>query len=305
MTKHDSFTHRRLGLACAVAVLAACGGDSNASMTRSALTAVCVDDDDVPAGAWVCPESRTLACDELDDATLYLVESEGDECAGEALLVSESGPFPPGTHVITISDSSGDSECTTELTVVDDDAPVLEPQTIELWPPNHKLHEIAVGDCVRAIDACDGDLRAEFTWASSDEPVDDIGDGHHEPDILLSDDCQRVSLRAERQGPKDGRVYRLGVRVSDDAGNVVDGECAVIVDHDQRGVAGADSGEAYRVVFDGSAGGPVCGDVTEPPPPVDADAGSDEDSDAGDEGASLDDDTAADNGRVTLADGGT
>src|SRR5688572_8052749 len=64
--KYDSFTHRRLGLACAVAMLAACDGDSNASVTRSALTAVCVDDDDVPVGAWVCPEPRTLACDELD-----------------------------------------------------------------------------------------------------------------------------------------------------------------------------------------------------------------------------------------------
>jgi hypothetical protein len=44
----------------------------------------------------------------------------------------------------------------------------------------------------------------------------------------------------------------------------------VIVDHDQRGLVGADSGEAYRVLFDGlsNQGGPVCdGTPPENPPP--------------------------------------
>jgi len=308
MAKHQHDIPGRLQLACAIAMLAAaCDGDSNrgSARARSALTAVCVDVADLPVGAWACPEPRTLQCSEIDEQTLYLVEPEGDACAGDALLVSQAGPLTPGTHVITISDEDGDAECTTELTVVDDEAPALAAQTISLWPPNHELHAISIADCVRATDDCDGELQAEFIWASSDEPVDDIGDGHHQPDILLDEDCQHVAVRAERQGPKDGRVYRLGVRVTDDGGNSTDGECTVIVDHDRRGVAGADSGEAYRVVFDGSAGGLTCDGASEPPP-RDEDAGSDEDADAGDLGVAAGNPAgvAGSNARVSLADGG-
>jgi hypothetical protein len=140
----------------------------------------------------------------------------------------------------------------------------LEPHDINLWPPNHKFHSIAVEDCVTVIDSCDqGGLRAEFVWASSDEPVDATGDGHHAPDIQLGEDCQEVQVRSERQGPSDGRVYTLAVRVVDRAGHVSEAECHVIVDHDQRGVLGSDSGEAYRVRFD--VGDLAC-DGTPPPP---------------------------------------
>jgi hypothetical protein len=169
---------------------------------------------------------------------------------------------------VTVRNAAGTTLCSTTIEVQDEVAPVLTEHSIALWPPNHKFHEIAVEDCVSVVDSCDGALRGEFIWASSDEPVDDKGDGHHAPDIQLSADCTRVSVRAERQGPKDGRVYKLGVRVVDGSGNTSVGECTIVVDHDQRGVVGADSGEAYRVSFDGSQGGPVCdGEPDEPPPP--------------------------------------
>jgi hypothetical protein len=155
------------------------------------------------------------------------------------------------------------------VTVNDSTPPVLETHTISLWPPNHKFHDVRVEDCVSAVDACDGSLRGEFIWASSDEPIDDIGDGHHSPDIGRSADGTKVCVRSERQGPKDGRVYKLGVRVTDRSGNAVEGVCAVIVDHDKRGVVGADSGEKYRMTFDSDGGlGAACaGDPDEPPPP--------------------------------------
>lgn len=131
--------------------------------------------------------------------------------------------------------------------------------TVNLWPPNHKFHEIAVGDCVSAIDACGGELQGEFTWASSDEPIDDIGDGHFGPDVGLGRDSSHACVRSERQGPKDGRVYKLGVRLTDANGQTAESECLVIVDHDQRGVKGHDSGEAYRIQFDAMHTGLQCG----------------------------------------------
>jgi hypothetical protein len=137
-------------------------------------------------------------------------------------------------------------------------APVLTPKVSTLWPPNHKFHTFHVSDCVSIAAVCDPALHAEFIWASSDEPVDDLGDGHFAPDIEVDADCGGVRLRAERQGPKDGRVYTLGVRVVDGDGHRVESQCRVIVDHDQRGVVGADSGEAYRITFDGKDGNPAC-----------------------------------------------
>jgi len=140
---------------------------------------------------------------------------------------------------------------------------VASPQTLFLWPPNHKFHTIDVSDCVHFEGVCDDNLSAEFVWGSSDEPVDDLGDGHFAPDILF-DDCGRVQLRAERQGPRHGRVYKLGVHVVDGRGVASDVTCSVIVDHDQRGVDGSDSGESYRVTPSDPSTGAVCNGV----PPV-------------------------------------
>jgi hypothetical protein len=258
-------------LCCALScALVACDEDEASVSAAALLTAECESADDIPDDAWVCPADRVLECGA--DATVFVVSDEGTSCAGEDVVLSEDGPFALGEHTITISDEDGNALCSAEVTVVDTEAPVLEEHAVQLWPPNHKLHEIAVEDCVTVTDACDGELEAEFVWASSDEPADDIGDGHHQPDIGVSDDGSVACVRAERQGPRDGRVYKLGVRVVDGAGNETLGECLVIVDHDQRGVTGVESAEAYRVAFDGSEDGLAdCGpEGGEPPPEVDA-----------------------------------
>jgi hypothetical protein len=137
--------------------------------------------------------------------------------------------------------------------------PVVTANTIALWPPNHKLHTIDLNDCVSL--SCGAPGSASFLYATSDEPVDDIGDGHHSPDIGI-DEAGNVCVRAERQGPKNGRVYHLGVQLDD--GTV--SECTIIVDHDQRGVEGQDDGEAYRVTFDGTATELAACDPVEVPP---------------------------------------
>lgn len=225
--------------------------------------------DELPSDAWVCPEARTVECTSgtgrVHVDTLYVPDTEGQSCADTALSVSHAGPFAPGQHTISVTDAEGAELCSATLNVVDTTPPELTEHTIQLWPPNHKFHTIAVEDCVSFVDACAGEIRGEFIWATSDEPEDDKGDGHHAPDIVL-DDCGHVRVRAERAGPKNGRVYTLGVRVVDGGGNAVEGACKVIVDHDQRGVQGMDDGESYRIVFDGSQGGPACDGVADDPP---------------------------------------
>ena len=254
----------------------ACGG-SGVPVTglEAGLSVACVAPDAIPEDGWRCGQERTLTCHEVGEAVLY-VEDEGGLTCQEPLDLSNAGPFAAGEHTVSVLDNAGEPVCSANLVVVDDDPPELETQTIQLWPPNHKFHTIGVEDCVRAVDGCEGELQGEFVWASSDEPIDSIGDGHHAPDILLSDDCRSVQVRAERQGPKDGRVYKLGVRFVDAAGNTAEEACQVIVDHDQRGATGVDSGEAYRVTFDGADGGPSCDGRPEEPPTADDPPASDD-----------------------------
>jgi hypothetical protein len=211
-----------------------------------------------------CVESRSPGLEAEDTASAASAGSKGRKPGGRP-----SGT-PAGDGVLVAADG-GSADCEGDAGPAS--ATVLEARDLSLWPPNHKLHEISVADCVRVVSGC-GPFRGEFLWASSDEPIDDKGDGHHAPDILVSEDCEVVSLRSERQGPKDGRVYKLGVRVFDGEGEVTDAVCAVVVDHDQRGVIAADSGDSYRVAFDGTQDFPACGEPgepDEPPPPADDD----------------------------------
>src|SRR5688572_10419186 len=116
MENRNLTNYPRALLLCAIAMLVACDSDTGVGVTGAALSAACVDTDvALPPNTWLCPESRTFECGEAEDATIFLVEPEAATCGGELLDVSDSGPFPPGSHEITISDSDGEAECTAEL----------------------------------------------------------------------------------------------------------------------------------------------------------------------------------------------
>lgn len=233
--------------------VAACNGEDLGS-GAAPLTVQCVDvGAPIPAGAWICGEARTVECDSLAGAHvdfIYAQLGSTTTCGDAELTVSLPGPFLVGPHAITVSGSiSGGPAaqiCASDLTVVDTVAPVVTPHETELWPPNHKLHHLSVADCVTAVDTCDGALKVWLTSASSDEPENDLGDGNTDPDIVNLG-CDGVDLRAERQGPADGRVYTLGFHVEDASGHGVDGTCRVVVPHDQGGKSTVDSGPAYAV----------------------------------------------------------
>ncbi|MDB4989191.1 MAG: hypothetical protein JWN04_4369, partial [Myxococcaceae bacterium] len=232
------------------------------------LQSVCVASGaQAPAGAWLCPGPLTLQCAAAPLPVIYVSDPQNPSCAPAPLLTDPISMTTLGAQPVRVRRANGDLVCETTVSVVDSAPPVLTPKVQNIWPPNHKFHSFGVEDCIGVVDACDPALHAEFIWASSDEPIDDLGDGHFAPDIMF-DGCDRVQVRAERQGPKDGRVYKLGVRVVDRAGNVAESACSIIVDHDQRGVQGADSGESYRVMLDGQNGLPRCDGLPTSLPPV-------------------------------------
>lgn len=58
---------------------------------------------------------------------------------------------------------------------------------------------------------------------TSDEPDNisgDPSDGLTVKDIVIAFDCKSVRLRAERDWDKDGRVYKITLRVKDSSGNI-------------------------------------------------------------------------------------
>jgi uncharacterized repeat protein (TIGR01451 family) len=100
----------------------------------------------------------------------------------------------------------------------------------DLWPPNHKLRLITL---TGATDP-DGDpVTTTVTGVTQDEPLDGLGDGDTSPDAFQGPASNQVSLRAERSGLGDGRVYRIAFDVADNHGGSCTGTAFVGVPHDR------------------------------------------------------------------------
>lgn len=115
--------------------------------------------------------------------------------------------------------------------------------TATLWPPDHRLVPLTV----TGVTDPDGDtVGVAITGVTQDEPLDGLGDGDTSPDAVLGPGATAVSLRAERSGTGDGRVYTVALRASDGFGGTCTGTIAVSVPHDQSGRAAVDSGQTVN-----------------------------------------------------------
>lgn len=158
----------------------------------------------------------------------------------------------PGVDTITaVFDEDGDGVRDANETIVDTatkewiNAPpdcsdvVLDVTT--LWPPNHNLRKIT------ASGATDPDIGGTVTLVidgiTQDEPVNGRGDGNTAPDAFLTSPVSAsAKVRAERQGPGDGRVYRVHFTATDQFGAICSGTARVGVPHDRgRGRVPIDS----------------------------------------------------------------
>lgn len=112
--------------------------------------------------------------------------------------------------------------------------PVISSLTVSpgnLWPANHKMVGVTVA--VTASDAV-STTTARIVSITSNEPDNGLGDGDTADDSVITGDLT-ASLRAERSGKGDGRVYTITVAVSDAAGNTSTGTVAVTVPKNQGG----------------------------------------------------------------------
>ena len=247
-------------------VAAGCSAGASAERAGSQSSAViaCVDPGAwVPPGSWVCGADRTAECEGpqgADAGVLVVVPIVLDDsgttpsCSAVTLTPSSSvaGPLTLGDHTITVREDTASSSgvaCTSTLHVVDTTPPVAAAQDIFLWPPNHEMHDVTIADCAKVSDVCDSAVSVSFTYVSSDEAPTVHGSGHTSPDVAVID-CRHVSVRSERAGGGDGRVYRIGYEAVDHSGNHTRGSCRVLVAHDQSGRAVGEGADAYRVPVD-------------------------------------------------------
>ncbi|TVM04164.1 MAG: hypothetical protein CV087_01850 [Candidatus Brocadia sp. WS118] len=152
-----------------------------------------------------------------------------DNCTG-TVNVTTSGsvnPNVPGTYTITYSATDGTNTTTKTRTVEVKDTTAstitLKP-SITYWPPNHKYKTVTVCQMVQGVsDGCDSvDISdVVIEQVTNDEPdnIQGCSDGNTRNDIVIAATCKSLKLRVERDGLKNGRVYAITLRVTDNSGN--------------------------------------------------------------------------------------
>jgi probable HAF family extracellular repeat protein len=110
-----------------------------------------------------------------------------------------------------------------------------------LWSPNHQF----VSVIVMGVTDPDGDLiTITVTSVTQDEPVNAKGDGNTSPDAVIR--AGAASVRAERAGTGNGRVYQISFRADDDKGGSCIGAVKVGVPHSMKvGSTAIDDGQVY------------------------------------------------------------
>ena len=176
-----------------------------------------------PVAGIQCPDIIFVGTEPgMCGATVYypeviaFVNCGGNDISIEQIegLPSESF-FPVGatTNTFVLTNLAGDTAtCSFDVVVYDSEPPIItiENDAIELWPANHKMINVPLN--YEVYDNC-GTINTEI-FVYSNEEMNGLGDGNHEPDWEVVDD-QNVLLRAERSGKGTGRMYYVVILIND------------------------------------------------------------------------------------------
>jgi hypothetical protein len=116
------------------------------------------------------------------------------------------------------------------------------PSISVLWPPNHKMTNITI----LGVKDPDGDpvtIRIDSITSDESTATNEKGDPHAPDAYGLGTSI--ASLRAERNGGGNGRVYVVNFTASDGRGGVAIGTVAVYVPHDINKIC-IDDGQKYN-----------------------------------------------------------
>jgi enediyne biosynthesis protein E4 len=199
------------------------------------------------------PLNGSESSDPDNDPLTYTWRENGNIIVGPTSDPISSVVLSLGTHNIelTVDDGSGGTD-TDEviIEVVDTTPPEL---TVELdpnilWPPNHKMVNIAA--TVSVNDICDPNPTWTLVSIKSNEPEEGPGKKNY-PDIEGEEtgtSDTEFKLRAERLGNENGRIYTITYQVVDASGNVNLAETSVIVPHDMGQPLAYDLNENFKSI---------------------------------------------------------
>ncbi|PFZ35151.1 hypothetical protein COL64_21585 [Bacillus toyonensis] len=164
-------------------------------------------------------------------ASTYYQLDNGSTQSGNAIQISDEG-----VHILTYwsVDNAGNTEQFNTKTIkLDKTAPVLNISLDKttIWPPNHKM--VPITATINASDGTSGINSVVLTSITSNETLqsDDIQNANYNKPISGSTDS--FSLRADRLGSGNGRIYIVTYTVKDNTGNVATKTATVTVPHDQ------------------------------------------------------------------------
>jgi len=188
------------------------------------------------------PDTGSVVAELLDTATLAVGQSFTNTRPFSSVGLAANKTY---LAVLLAKPNGADSEQTLDsatLTVVNapPDCARAFVTPAEIWPPNHKLVAVAVG----GVTDPDGDpVTVTVANVFQDERTDHTGDGKTCPDVSGIGNA-RVSVRAERSGQLDGRVYHLFFQARDNRGGRCEGQVTVCVPHDNHRAC-VDQGALY------------------------------------------------------------
>ena len=172
-----------------------------------------------------CPADVTVGSDAnaCGANVTYSVTATGDPEPTVTCSMPSGAFFPVGTTTVTCTATNdrGTDSCSFDVTVIDDDAPVLASLTASpptLWPPNGKMRDVTLS--YTAGDSCGGG-QCTVSVTSNESPDFEVIDATH------------VRLAAARWGTGTGRVYTIATTCTDGAGNASTATTTVTVPHNQ------------------------------------------------------------------------
>jgi hypothetical protein len=187
-----------------------------------------------------CPANIVKSADPGQCSTVvnYTVTAS-DDCPGAVTVVCNppsGSTFPKGTTTVTCTatDVAGNSStCSFTVTVNDVEPPTITGVSVDrpvLWPPNHKLVNVAVN--YKVTDNCPLSANSCTLSVKSNESINGTGDGNTSLDWIILD-AHHVQLRAERAGNGNGRIYTVTITCVDSGGNSSSRSVTVSVPHDR------------------------------------------------------------------------